>query len=140
MHGSAHILLVEDDDDHAELMMRALDDHGRNTTVDRVADGETALAYLLRERDTRPRPDVVLLDLHLPRVDGHEVLRRIKDDPELRSLPVVVLTTSSARRDVVRAHESHVNAYVVKPDDFDELDRMVRDTCSFWLAWNRQRA
>ncbi len=139
MHGSAHILLVEDDDDHAELVMRALDDYGCDTSVDRVADGQTALEYL-HDDGAHPRPDVVLLDLHLPRVDGLEVLRRIKDDPGLSALPVVVLSSSSASGDIARAYASHANAYLVKPDDFDALDRMVEDTCSFWLAWNRRRS
>jgi CheY-like chemotaxis protein len=134
------ILLVEDDDDHAELITRALDDHGAADDLVRVKDGAAALDYL----EGRPpfadasRPDVVFLDLRLPRVDGLEVLERIKSSPALRGLPVVVLTTSDADRDVVRAYESHVNAYVVKPVDHAKLDRMIQETSAFWLAWNRR--
>lgn len=136
----ARILLVEDDDDHAELVARALDDHGMSTEVVRLRDGEQALDYLQRRGSwgDAPRPDLVFLDLRLPRVDGLEVLRQIKSTPELAGLPVVVLTTSAADRDVATAYATHVNAYVVKPVDHDSLDRMLRDTSAFWLAWNRK--
>jgi CheY-like chemotaxis protein len=136
---SARILLVEDNDDHAELIVRALADHEVNGDVVRVKDGESALEYLFQGDDLEARrPDVIFLDLRLPRVDGLEVLRRIKGAPELRSVPVVVLTTSSADRDLASAYDSHVNAYVVKPVDYESLDRMLRDTSIFWLAWNRR--
>jgi CheY-like chemotaxis protein len=134
------ILLVEDDDDHAELVERALDDHGMSVEVTRVEDGAEALEYLLRRGPwaSAPRPDVVFLDLRLPRVDGLEVLRQIKATPDLVGLPIVVLTTSAADRDVVNAYESHVNAYVVKPVDHENLERMLRETSAFWLGWNRR--
>jgi CheY-like chemotaxis protein len=134
------ILLVEDDDDHAELVTRALDDHGVAVEVTRLADGAGALEYLQRKGRwaNAPYPDVVFLDLRLPRVDGLEVLRQMKTTPELLGLPVVVLTTSAADRDVLAAYESHVNAYVVKPVDHESLDRMLRETSAFWLAWNRK--
>lgn len=137
---ATRILLVEDDDDHAELVGRALDDHGMEIELTRLKDGAQALDYLKRrgEWNDATRPDVVFLDLRLPRVDGLDVLRQIKSDPELVGLPVVVLTTSGADRDLVTAYESHVNAYVVKPVDHETLDKMLRETSAFWLAWNRK--
>lgn len=137
---ATRILLVEDDDDHAELVERALDDHGTAVEVTRVEDGAKALDYLQRRGAwaSAPRPDVVFLDLRLPRVDGLEVLRQIKTMPDLVGLPIIVLTTSAADRDVVSAYESHVNAYVVKPVDHENLERMLRETSAFWLGWNRR--
>ena len=137
---ATRILLVEDDDDHAELVARALDDYGVQIELTRLKDGAHALDYLQRRGQwtSAPRPDVVFLDLRLPRVDGLDVLRQIKSDPELAALPVVVLTTSGADRDLLTAYRSHVNAYVVKPVDHETLDRMLRETSAFWLAWNRK--
>lgn len=135
---SACILLVEDNDDHAELITRALDDHGIDGSAVRAKDGEAALEYLFGEGAEQRRPDVIFLDLRLPRVDGLEVLRRIKSAPELKAVPVVVLTTSAADRDLASAYDSHVNAYVVKPVDYESLEKMLHDTSTFWLAWNRR--
>jgi CheY-like chemotaxis protein len=135
------ILLVEDDNDHAELVLRALGEHGIAHDVTHVQDGASAVEYLFGGGESpRPRPDVIFLDLRLPKVDGLEVLRRIKSSESLKDVPVVVLTTSDADRDLASAYDSHVNAYVVKPVDFDSLDRMIRETSAFWLAWNRQPA
>ena len=137
---ATRILLVEDDDDHAELVERALDEHGVAVELTRLHDGAQALDYLQRRGEwaDAPRPDVVFLDLRLPRIDGLEVLRRIKQTPDLIGLPVVVLTTSGADRDLASAYESHVNAYVVKPVDHEALETMLRETSAFWLAWNRK--
>ena len=137
-HPPAKILLVEDNDDHAELIERALDDFGVEGTLSRAKDGEAALEHLFGEGCEERRPDFIFLDLRLPRVDGLEVLRRIKERPELRSVPVVVLTTSSADRALASAYDSHVNAYVVKPVDYESLEKMLQDTSTFWLAWNRR--
>lgn len=135
-----HILLVEDDDDHAELMLRALDDHGWADDVTHVKDGAQALAYLFGDPHSDPGrvPDLVFLDLRLPRVDGIEVLRKVKAAPQLQHLPIVVMTTSEAPNDMERAYAAHVNAYVVKPVDSDQLDKMIGDASSFWLRWNRR--
>ena len=134
------ILLVEDDDDHAELVGRAVSDLGLAVELVRLVDGAQALDFLHRRAPFTdvPLPDVILLDLRLPRVDGLEVLDQIKTSPELQSLPVVVMTTSAAERDVVRAYESRVNAYVVKPVDAQVLQQMVRDIGIFWVGWNRK--
>ncbi|MEX1368223.1 MAG: response regulator [Nannocystaceae bacterium] len=132
----ARILLVEDNDDHAELITRALEDHEIGGSISRVKDGEAALDYLFAPGAAQRRPEVIFLDLRLPRVDGLEVLKRIKQDPSLKSVPVVVLTTSAADRDLASAYDSHVNAYVVKPVDYASLDKMIQDTSTFWLSWN----
>lgn len=134
-----HFLLVEDDDAHAELIMMALAQNRVTNTVFRVSDGEEALAYL-RHRPPYadcPRPDVVLLDLKLPRVDGHEVLQHLKDDPDLSLIPVVVLTTSAAEADRARAYQNHANSYLVKPVDFDKFNQMVQDLKLYWCIWNQ---
>ncbi|MBZ0237499.1 MAG: response regulator [Deltaproteobacteria bacterium] len=126
------ILFVEDDDDHAELVMRSLAEHHVENRIQRVADGQAALDVLA----ARP-PDVVLLDLRLPLVDGLDVLRAIKTDPVLRRIPVVVLTTSQTESDIARAYDLHANAYVVKPIGFSTFVDLMRDLGFFWLAWNR---
>jgi CheY-like chemotaxis protein len=136
------ILLIEDNDDHAELVCRALEEYDPPPDVTRISDGEAALTYLARgmldDPEGHPRPDLVLLDLRLPRVDGLDVLREIKTSAALRSLPVVVLSSSQAESDLAQAYAGRVNAYLVKPADFAGLDDMLRDTRTFWLEWNRQ--
>lgn len=134
-----HFLLVEDDDAHAELALLELKSVGSGVSVDRVADGAAALDYLHGTGAWRhaPRPDVVLLDLKLPRVDGHEVLQAIKGDPKLQAIPVVVLTTSDAETDRVRAYFRHANSYVVKPLDFESFQRVVREVEEYWGQCNR---
>lgn len=138
----AHILIVEDDDDHAELMLRSLRKYRVGNHIDRVADGEQALDYLFRrgefsEPETSPRPDVVFLDLRLPKIDGIEVLRQIKESEDLRRIPVVIVTTSEAEIDLARAYDLHANSYVVKPVDFDKFFALMQDLGFYWLVWNR---
>ena len=138
----AHILLVEDNPDHAEIAMRSLDDHAADIQVHHVADGALALAYLKGEgryadRQTFPEPHLVLLDLRLPKVDGIEVLTVVKNDPVLRRIPVVMLTTSTSELDMVRAYDNHVNSYLKKPLDFPEFFRMMDSFLDYWLTWNR---
>ncbi len=131
------LLLVEDNDDHAELFKRALQRADADCELERLRDGETAIERLF-DSQARRRPDIVLLDLRLPRVDGLEVLRRVKESEELRVLPVVILSTSEAEVDLARAYHHHANAYLVKPPDPRELARLLRDLNSFWLSWNRR--
>ena len=140
-----NILLVEDNPDHAELTLRCLEDHPIESRVLHVVDGEAALDFLLRrdsysDPDTSPRPQMILLDLRLPKVDGLEVLESVKASNDLRRIPVVVLTTSQAEQDVTRAYELHANSYLVKPIDFGELSSLLDDLVSYWLSWNRRPA
>lgn len=133
-----HFLLVEDDDDHATILIRTLRQNRIANAIDRVAEGADALAYLRREGpySGKSRPDIVLLDLKLPQMDGHDVLAAIKADPELRSIPVVVLTTSDAELDRARAYELHANSYLVKPVDFERFRQMANELSLYWGVWN----
>lgn len=104
-------------------------------------DGQTALDYLFRRGEyedpkTSPRPHMILLDLRLPRVDGLEVLHQIKERDELKNVPVIILTTSEAEKDVARAYDNHVNSYLVKPVGFDEFSKLMNDLGFYWLGWN----
>ncbi|MBC8228455.1 response regulator [bacterium] len=136
------ILLVEDDPAHAELVIRSFQDHRVANKIYHVSDGEATLNYLFRRCDyadpqKSPRPDMILLDLRLPRIDGLEVLKEIKADKELRCIPVVVLTTSKAESDIARAYDYYANSYLVKPMDFDKFTQLMQDLGFYWLAWNR---
>lgn len=135
---NVRFLLVEDDDDHAELVLRAMRSQRIVNDVARVADGRSAVDYLRRAPpfESAPRPDIILLDLKLPVLDGHEVLERIKSDPELRLIPVVVLTTSIAEADRARAYGLNANSYIVKPVAFEQFHQMVIDLGLYWSVWN----
>ena len=130
------ILLVEDSPTDVELTERALRRAKVANDLQAVTDGESALMYLRRESPYGDalRPALVLLDLRLPRMSGLEVLAAIKADEELRSIPVIVLTTSTADEDVTAAYRSYVNAYVRKPIDFRELIEVMRSIESFWVS------
>jgi CheY-like chemotaxis protein len=135
------VLLVEDNMDHAELVMRTLEDHRIANRIKHFIDGQAALDYLFRRNEyadpeISPRPHMILLDLRLPRVDGLEVLKAIKDDEELKIIPVIVLTTSEADRDMMRAYDHHVNSYLVKPVGFDDFSKLMNDLGFYWLGWN----
>ena len=133
-----NFLLVEDDDDHAAIVLRTLERNRVVNNVKRMIDGAEALAYLRREPpyENRPDPDVILLDLKLPKVDGHEVLKAVKSAPELCHIPVVVLTTSSGEADRARAYAYHANSYLVKPVNFQRFRQMVSDLSLYWGVWN----
>jgi CheY-like chemotaxis protein len=137
------ILLVEDNPDHAELVMRNLEDFKVSNRVIHVDDGQKALDYLhgqgeYADRRTYPLPDLMLLDLRLPRVDGLQVLRQVKENADLRSLPVVILTTSDAERDLATAYDYHTNSFLTKPINFTEFSSLIRDLGFYWLAWNKR--
>ncbi len=134
-----HFLLVEDNNAHAKLIMIQFMDLRDDITLDRVTDGEAALDYIFRRGKyaDRPRPDVILLDLNLPKIDGHEVLRQIKEHHEVQAIPVVVLTTSQAEADTREAYRHHVNSYLVKPIDFNQFKQMMKDLSRYWTAWNQ---
>ena len=130
------VLLVEDNVDEAELTMDSLRDGRIRNRVHWVEDGEEALAFLHRRgrHADAPRPDLVLLDLRLPRVSGHEVLAEIKQDPGLKRIPVVIMTESDDERDIVRAYDRHANCYITKPVDMDKFIEVVRSIEDFWLS------
>lgn len=137
------VLLVEDNQAHAELVIRSLEDHQIGNRIYHVQDGEAALKFLRHEPpytepEEAPRPDVILLDLRLPRINGLEVLKQVKQDPALQQIPVVMLTTSKAEEDVFSAYSSHVNSYLVKPIDFGEFRKLMIDLGFYWLIWNQK--
>jgi two-component system, chemotaxis family, response regulator Rcp1 len=134
-HGAATILLVEDNPGDVRLMREALTANGMSKALSVVEDGEQALSFLTRRGtySKAPRPDLIFLDLNLPRKDGREVLAEIKTSNDLRRIPVIVLTTSESDSDVQRAYELHANCYVKKPTDLDEYLTVVKACESFWL-------
>jgi len=139
------ILLAEDNDAHAELIESCLNDLRLINEVRHVSDGELALDYLLRrghfsDPKSSPRPDLILLDLRMPKIDGLEVLREIKSTDGLCRIPVVILTTSAAETDIARAGDLHANSYLVKPIEFEALFQMLRDMGFYWLVMNRAAA
>ncbi|MEU9019794.1 response regulator [Actinomadura sp. NPDC048394] len=130
------VLLVEDDPGD-ELMTREAFEHNKvRNTLHVVRDGAEALDFLYRraEHAEAPRPDLILLDLNLPKRDGREVLQEIKSEPDLAAIPVVVLTTSSAEEDILRSYSLHANAYVTKPVDFDQFINAIRQIDDFFVT------
>ena len=135
------ILLVEDNMDHAELILRSLKEHRVINNIYHVDDGAKALDYLFRQEEYKdpkksPRPHLILLDLRLPKVDGLEVLQKVKADEILKRIPVVILTTSDAERDITAAYKKYVNSYLVKPVGFEKFDQLIKDLGFYWLALN----
>ena len=130
------ILLVEDNPADVRLTQEALRESKVANNLHTVSDGVQALQFLRREGEhaEAPRPDLILLDLNLPRLSGREVLEQVKEDPDLRRIPVVVLTTSEAEQDIVRSYELHANAYVRKPVDFEQFTEVVRLIEDFWFT------
>ncbi len=136
------ILLVEDNPAHAELIRRCLEHHRVANKIYHVADGKAALAYLFRrgayaDEKRSPRPHMILLDLRLPKIGGLDVLRQVKTSDELKHIPVVILTTSTAERDMLQAYEQNANGYVVKPLDLETFQQLMKELGYFWLGWNR---
>jgi CheY-like chemotaxis protein len=130
------VLLVEDDPGDVLMTREAFEDNKVHNNIQVVSNGVDAVAFLRREGEyaDAPTPDLVLLDLNLPRMDGREVLAVIKNDPVLQSIPVVVLTTSEAEEDVLRSYQLHANAYVTKPVDFEAFIKVVRQIDDFFLT------
>ena len=128
------VLLVEDDPGDVLIAQEALAAGQLSTDLAVVTDGVEAMAYLRRENGfaDRPRPDLILLDLNLPRMSGHEVLTLVKQDPELRRIPVVVLTTSQAQEDIARSYDLHASVHVSKPVDFDDFAAVVKQIDEFF--------
>jgi len=136
------ILLVEDDPAHAEIVRRNLREFRVASRIVHVEDGQAALDYLFHQgayagAQPSPRPNLILLDLRLPKVDGLEVLRQIKADDDLKRIPTVVLTTSDAESDMVNAYTHGAGSYLVKPVNFDKFAGLMEAFGFYWLAWNR---
>jgi chemotaxis family two-component system response regulator Rcp1 len=130
------ILLVEDSAGDVRLTQEALRDAKVQNILHVVSDGIEATAFLWRQgrHANAPRPDLILLDLNLPKKSGREVLEEIKLDPSLKSIPVVILTTSSAEEDILRSYQLHANSYITKPVDLDQFLKVVKTIDNFWLA------
>jgi CheY-like chemotaxis protein len=130
------VLLVEDDPGDVVLIREAFEHNKVHNALNVVSDGVEALEFLRNEgtHADAPRPDLILLDLNLPRMDGREVLAQIKGDAELRTIPVVVLTTSAAEEDILRSYDLHANAYVTKPVDFERFIEVVRQIDDFFVS------
>jgi two-component system response regulator len=137
----ADILLVEDNPNDVELTLQAFKTANLANTVHVARDGVEALEFLFgaaldNDQAIQARPRLILLDLKLPRLDGHEVLKRIKGDRRTSGIPVVVLTSSSEERDVMRTYEMGANSYIIKPVDFEQFTEAVRDIGKYWLVIN----
>lgn len=130
------ILLVEDDSGDAQRTRDALQDGRLRNRITHVQDGQEAMAYLWREGvyADAPRPDLILLDLHMPRMNGQEVLAEVKEDPDLRRIPVVMMTASEQEKDIMTAYNLHVNSYVVKPVDVNQFIDAVKSIEHFWFT------
>jgi len=130
------VLLVEDDPGDVLLIREAFEYNKVHNSLHVVSDGVEALDFLHRRNghEEAPRPDLVLLDLNLPRKDGREVLEEVKADTDLRTIPIVVLTTSEAEEDILRSYDLHANAYVTKPVDFDRFIEVVRLIDDFFVT------
>ena len=138
----AIILLVEDDPAHAEIVRRNFVNFRMANRLMHVSDGQLALDYLFHRGEFQdpgksPRPNLILLDLRLPKVDGLEVLKTVKDDAGLAGIPVVVLTTSSGEADMAKAYGNRANSYLVKPVDFPEFLKLMDALGYYWLVWNQ---
>jgi CheY-like chemotaxis protein len=131
---SLQILVVDDDDADALMISEALEAAATDSSVQRVADGQEALEYLRRQGDfaRASRPDLILLDLNMPRMDGRETLAAIKNDEQLKAIPVVILTTSGAAPDIIASYEHRANAYVTKPFGLDDFEAVVRQIDRFY--------
>ena len=142
MTQTIEVLLVEDDEDHAELVRRNLVSQMVRCRITHINNGESALDYLYQramyaDPATSPRPDLILLDLRLPRVDGMTVLSEIKSEPRLQTIPVVILTSSAADPDVSQAYLRHANSYLVKPLDLLSFEGLMKELGLYWFTWNQ---
>lgn len=135
------VLLVEDNEDHAELIKRNLEDYSHSSQLYHMKDGEEALNYLTRQGEysdpeTSPRPDLILLDLRLPKIDGLSVLKEIKESQQLRIIPTVILTSSESESDICSAYKNYVNSFLVKPLDGLRFSQLMREIGGYWLENN----
>ena len=143
MNNEVEILLVEDNPNDAELAIRVLKKNNLANNVFRVCDGEEALDFIFargqyKERNKEDTPKMILLDLKLPKINGLEVLKILKDDPVTKIIPVVILTSSREESDLVESYRLGVNSYIIKPVDFDKFIESVKDIGLYWLLLNQQ--
>lgn len=136
------ILLVEDNPDDVEIALRALKKHNLANHIVHVSDGKEALDFLYcrgswADRLGAVKPKLVLLDLKLPKIGGLEVLRKLKEDPTMKAIPVVILTSSNEERDLIQGYQLGANSYLVKPVDFEKFSASMRDVGMYWLLYNR---
>ena len=131
-----HILIVEDNPGDARLAVEALAEGKVSNKISIVQDGVEAISYLRRENEysDAPRPDLILLDLNLPKMNGKEVLAIIKDDTEFKRIPVIILTTSDADQDIDATYDLHANCYITKPVDFNQFISVIQSVEDFWLS------
>ena len=130
------ILLIEDMQSYVNLMTEALEESKMFTNLNMVVDGVEALSFLHRENKYThsPRPDLILLDLNLPKKKGHKVLEEIKNDPDLKCIPVVIFTVSSAEQDVLKCYNLHANCHIIKPKSLEQFMEVVKSTVNFWFT------
>ncbi len=130
------ILLVEDNQSYVSLMMEALEESQVLTNMNVVMDGAEAMAFLRRESKYAhgPRPDLIVLDLNLPKIKGQKVLEEVKNDPDLKRIPVVIFTVSSAEQDILKSYNLHANCYIIKPKNLDRFMEVVKSTINFWFT------
>lgn len=136
------ILFIEDDPAHAEITMRNFKKSRIGNRIIHLPDGQLALDYLFRQGgycdpEVSPRPHLILMDLRLPKVDGLEVLKKIRSSDELHKIPTVILTTSEAEADISRAYDFNVNSYLVKPLDFHKFSDLIEAFGFYWVVWNK---
>ena len=136
MHTLKNILLIEDNPGDIRLVEEALRENKLTVNLEVVGDGVEALAFLNKEGkySETPLPDLILLDLNMPRMDGRETLENIKNDPRFKRIPTVVLTTSSSKEDIQKSYKNSANAYITKPVDFDQFINMIQQIKEFWLT------
>jgi two-component system, response regulator len=138
---TSHILLIEDEEAHAELTKRAIRKSGNANRLDLVTNGEEALDYLFNrdkyaDKSKYPMPGLILLDIKLPGIDGIEVLKTIKEDPALRKIPVIMLTSSERDVDIARSYKNYANSYLTKPVGLKEFEEMIRQMDFYWMIIN----
>lgn len=136
------ILLVEDNPAHAEIVIRSFEAYDMSNNIYHVEDGQEALDYLYNEGSYHSpngtkMPDLIILDLRLPKVDGIEVLRRIKSDAKFKTIPVIILTTSESDKDIAKAYTNYVNSYLVKPIDLEKFGKLIESFGYYWFSWNK---
>ena len=135
--GNLKIYLIEDDDDHAELVNYNIAKIGNSEIIYRSSDGEEAMSTINQiSCEEIERPDLIMLDINIPKLDGIEVLKNIKSIEGLCSIPIVAFTTSDSEKDKVRAYKNHINSYIVKPADFDEMGQSIEEIVKYWSDFN----